>query len=69
MQRKTSRVILWVSALFLVGVFVLVFSGGNSTIIALGVMLLPLLLIVQAYVILREPPDNKEYKDDQWYEH
>ena len=57
-----------VAILWMLGVAVLIFSGGNTTLIGLGIMFLPALLLVQAWVILREPPDGKEFPDDQWYE-
>ena len=59
---------MWIAALFLIGVMVLIFSGGKPWLIFVGVMCLPILLIIQAYVILREPDDGKEFPDDQWYE-
>jgi hypothetical protein len=69
MMRSNIRLVtILVAVLWILGVALLIFSGGNTTLIGLGIIFLPALLILQAWVILREPPDGKEFPDDQWYE-
>lgn len=68
MRKRTKRVSIWVGALFLAGVAMLIFSHGNTVLIGLGISMLPLLLLWQAWAILSEPHDGKEFPEDQWYE-
>ncbi len=68
MASRIRKVTIWIAVLFLIGVGVLIFSGGKPWVIFVGVISLPILLVVQAYFILREPDDGKEFPEDQWYE-
>lgn len=60
--------VILISSVLLIG-FVLLMLIPTNGMLAVGTMLLPLLIIVLAYLILRskEKPDKK-FDDDNWYD-
>ncbi|HKK74771.1 MAG TPA: hypothetical protein VJ953_06855 [Saprospiraceae bacterium] len=60
--------VILISSVLLLGVVLLIFIPTNGM-LAFGTMVLPILIIVLAYLILRskEKPDKK-FDDDNWYD-
>jgi len=59
----------WIFTILLLAIAI-VLIYPNKWLIGLGVMVLPLLLLVQAIVILRAKGENskKTFEDGEWYE-
>ena len=57
----------WIFIAFLL-IIALLWLTGSRTLIGISIILLPILLFFQAYVILKAKDEPEETFDDKWYE-
>lgn len=57
----------WIFIFFLL-LLAMMWATKSEILIGIGVILAPLLLIWQAYIILKSKDESEETFDDKWYE-
>ncbi len=57
----------WIFIAFIL-LLAMMWASGSSLLIGFGIILAPILIIFQAYIILRSKEKSDEKFEDKWYE-